>query len=385
MSLGGIVKNFYKLISGLILFIIGIIIAYETIIYKLLDILLIIGVIITIIGFIFIISYFIDISALKTRNLIKDIIRNDNRESFSMKWKDINQDKNSSGPLIIRKEFNNYDEDFNSDSFDNSQDDPYFTNTDPVLRVSNDNFQNKINFENQLNFTPNYDKPLKVTRTPRKRNEPSSDIDYSYLNNNIDKSEEIEKALKEDNSSLDEVDSFVKPRDIKIDVNNPESLPIPKLLDSFVLSGNQLITSKNAFEQLAVYIKKEMMLEIPNLNELSDRFLSHIPTNYSRLIIEEFDVSDISYIILISSLLKQGVHIKTIPNVNTINFIADDSNAMIISDNKLDDMEYGAIYNDRKAISQIRASFEKIWEIAEDLNMDLILKYMNDGVNKNGN
>ncbi len=377
MSFGEIVKNFYKLSSGLILFIIGIIIEYETIIYKLLDVLLILGFIITIMGIILMISYFVDISALKTRNLVRDIIKNDSRESF-MKWKNnFSQDKNSTGPLIIRKEFDNYDEDF----FDNSQDDPYFTNTDPVLRVSNDNFQNKINSENQLNFTPNYDKPLKVTRTPRKRNEPSSEeVDYSYLNNNIDKSEEIEKALKEDNSSSDESDSFVKPRDIKIDVNNPESLPIPKFLDSFVLSDNQLITSKNAFEQLSVYIKKEMMLEIPNLNGLSDRFLSHIPTNYSRLIIEEFDVSDIAYIILISSLLKQGVHIKTIPNVNTINFIADDSNAMIISDNTLDDIEYGAVYNDRKAISQIRASFEKIWEIAEDLNMDIILKYMNEGV-----
>ncbi len=39
-------------------------------------------------------------------------------------------------------------------------------------------------------------------------------------------------------------------------------------------------------------------------------FLSHVPTIYSRVIINDFDVSDMSYIILVSSLLKQGVQIK---------------------------------------------------------------------------
>jgi hypothetical protein len=70
---------------------------------------------------------------------------------------------------------------------------------------------------------------------------------------------------------------------------------------------------------------------------------------------------------LISSLLKQGVHIKTVPRVHAINLITDDSHAMIISEGK-NDMEYGAIYDDRSSISTIRADFEKTWDIASSLD-----------------
>ncbi len=380
-ELGETVGNLYKLISGLILFIIGIVISYETTVYRLVDILLIIGFIIAIIGIILIISYFVDSSASKTGDLIRDIIKNDKGGSFTMEKlnSSSNEEENSSGPLKIRKEFDNYDDDFYSNNYGDSFDESSrLDNSESILRVSNDNFQEEVNFDNQLNFTPNYDKPLKVTRTPRKRKETFFEEDYSYLNQNNDKSEEIKKALQEDYVSVpQETAAFGEPRDIKIDVNHPESLPVPKLLKSFVLLDSQLVTSKDAFEQLSVYVKKEIMLEIPSLNGLSDRFLSHIPTIYSRLIIEEFDVSDISYIILVSSLLKQGVHIKTIPKVNTINLITDDSHAMIVSEGPSDnDVEYGAVYTDRRGISQIRASFEKTWEIAEDLDQEVILRYM---------
>lgn len=168
-------------------------------------------------------------------------------------------------------------------------------------------------------------------------------------------------------------------RDIKIDINNPESLPVPKALNSYVLSGNGVLTSKEAFDNLAVNVTKEIMLEIPSLNDLSDRFLSHVPTIYSRVIINEFDVSDISYIFLISSLIKQGVHIRTVPKVHSINLITDDSYAMIISEGK-DDMEYGAIYDDRNSISNIRADFERTWNIASSLDENIIMSTANGGV-----
>ena len=167
-------------------------------------------------------------------------------------------------------------------------------------------------------------------------------------------------------------------RDIKIDVNHPESLPVPKSLNSYVLSDSGMLTSQEAFDNLAVNVNKEIMLEIPSLNDLSDRFLSHVPTIYSRVIINEFDVSDMSYMFLISSLLKQGVHIRTVPKVHTINLITDDSYAMIISEGK-DEMEYGAIYNDRISISNIRADFEKTWNIASSLDDNILLDNMNGG------
>ena len=75
---------------------------------------------------------------------------------------------------------------------------------------------------------------------------------------------------------------------------------------------------------------------------------------------------------LISSLLKQGVHIKTVPKVHTVNLIIDDSHAMVISEGQ-NDMEYGAIYDHRKSISNIRASFEKTWNIASNLDENIIM------------
>ena len=168
-------------------------------------------------------------------------------------------------------------------------------------------------------------------------------------------------------------------RDIKIDINNPESLPVPKDLNSYVISDTGLLTSKEAFENLAVNVNKEIMLEIPSLNDLSDRFLSHVPTIYSRVIIDEFDVSDMSYMFLISSLLKQGVHIKTVPKVHSINLITDDSHAMIISEGR-NNMEYGAIYDDRNSISNIRADFEKTWSIASNLDEAILLGASSGGV-----
>ena len=122
------------------------------------------------------------------------------------------------------------------------------------------------------------------------------------------------------------------------------------------------------------------MLKIPSLNELSDRFLSHVPTIYSRVIISEFNLSDMSYTFLISSLLKQGVHIKTVLKVYSTNLITDDSYAMIISQGQ-DNEEYGAIFNDRISISNIRADFEKTWNIASNLDEEFIMNSMQGGVN----
>mgnify|MGYP000493932755 FL=1 len=40
------------------------------------------------------------------------------------------------------------------------------------------------------------------------------------------------------------------------------------------------------------------------------------------------------------------------------------------------DVEYGAIYEDRKSISEIRNSFEKTWDIAANLDENLVADYM---------
>ncbi len=57
--------------------------------------------------------------------------------------------------------------------------------------------------------------------------------------------------------------------------------------------------------------------------------------------------------------------------------ITDDDYAMIISKGSGNsDVEYGAIYEDRKSISEIRNSFEKTWDIAANLDENLVADYM---------
>lgn len=371
--------NTLKLISGFILFVVGVLIIYEANVYNLIDILLVVGFIIAIVGIIMIISYFVDANADRTSSIVKEFL-----ESNDIRTPSFNKNSDTSnGPLKIRDTFDNYYEDdlpeYEEEYYEETPDE-YFDfnqkdNSKAVLRVHND--KSTTNFGNNLKFTPNYDKPLKITRKPKKRS-------HNYAQNGYDKSEEIKRALRQDDDYIKN-DTFVppkprkitEPRNIKIDVNHPESLPVPKLLRSFVVYGDGLITSSEAFDKLATDVNKEIMLEIPSLNDLSDRFLSHVPTIYSRVIINDFDVSDMSYMILVSSLLKQGVQIKTVPQVHSINLITDDDYAMIISKGSGNsDVEYGAIYEDRKSISEIRNSFEKTWDIAANLDENLVVDYM---------
>ena len=390
------VGNTIKLVSGIILLVIGALIAYETMAYNLIDILLIVGLIIAIVGFILLVSYFVESNAERTTNKIKEFIESREGNGPSFGTFDRKSNKNSSnGPLKVRKEYNEYDgSEFKELEVDDtpSSDGSYFNDdyeydeSKAVLNVVPQP-EAEVDFDKELEFTPHYGKPLKVTRAPKRRTE-----DYfaeevpEFVVESTDKSNEIQRALAEEAPALEpvrnipaEVAPEMPAREIKIDVNNPESLPVPKSLNSYVLSDQGVLTSSEAFENLAIHVNKEIMLEIPSLNDLSDRFLSHVPTIYSRVIINEFDVSDMSYMFLISSLLKQGVHIKTVPKVHSINLITDDSYAMIISEGK-DDMEYGAIYNDRNSISNIRADFEKTWNIASNLDENILMSAANGGV-----
>jgi hypothetical protein len=381
--------NTLKFVSGIILFVIGVVISYEVMAYNLVDVLLMVGFLIAIVGIILIISYFVDSNAEKTSSLIKEFLDSKDFDTSVInlpKRGNSNFDKN--GPLIMRAENDDYDygEDIDDSGlweyYESEQgreltpreyfDTPEVDESKAVLRVVNRE-EKEIDLDNELDFTPNYEKPIKVTRKPKKR---SANHFYEDIpvEKTVDKTEEIKKALSQDIEPQVSLESDPKARDIEIDVNNPERLPIPDSVKGNVLIGEELVASNDAFEQLAVGVNKEIMLEIPSLNNLSDRFLSHVPTIYSRVIIDEFDLSDISYAVLIASLLKQGVHIKTVPKVHTVNLITDDSHAMIISDGyTTGSSEYGAIYDDRTSISNIRADFEKTWNIASNLDETVLL------------
>ena len=341
------------------------------------------------------ISYFIDSNADRTTNKIKEFLESGEINGRSLSAFEKNSGENTStGPLKVRREFNDYDdfdyEEMEAGDYPNSDgsyfDDDYDRSSKAVLRVSPQE-EKEVSFDRQLDFEPYYGKPLKVTRAPRRREgEYFADEIPAFVVEPTDNSNDIQDALAVEEPVLEPVFDAptkkapeVPARDIKIDINNPESLPVPKSLNSYVLSDEGMLTSEEAFDNLAVDVHKEIMLEIPSLTDLSDRFLSHVPTIYSRVIINEFDVSDMSYMFLISSLLKQGVHIKTVPKVHSINLITDDSHAMIISEGK-DDVEYGAIYNDRNSISNIRADFEKTWNIASNLDENILMATANGGV-----
>ena len=383
--------NTLKFVSGIILFVIGVVISYAVLAYNLMDVLMMVGFLISIVGVILIISYFVDSSAEKTTNLIKEFLNSSDNRSSSVNFskRKSHSDFNNNGPLIMKPENDNYDygkdidesglwEYYESEDNANKTSKEFFAVPDvdeskAVLRVV-DREEKDLDLDKELNFTPSYEKPIKVTRKPKKRLTPIYE-EVPSVEESVDKTEEIKKALSQEELEPEvPLTNVSNARDIEIDINNPERLPVPDSLKGNVLLGNDLLSSNDAFEHLAVGVNKEIMLEIPSLNNLSDRFLSHVPTIYSRVIIDEFDLSDISYTVLIASLLKQGVHIKTVPKVHTVNLITHDSHAMIISDGyTTGSSEYGAVYDDRASISNIRADFERTWNIASSLDENVIL------------
>lgn len=162
---------------------------------------------------------------------------------------------------------------------------------------------------------------------------------------------------------------------ITIDPNDPESLPIPKLLNSYVICEKGILTSQEAFEEVANHSKEEILLEAPTIKDMGERFFSSISKIKTRIIIQEFDLEDISYVLLLSSLIKKGVEIKTLASVDSFNLIGDTSHALIIS-NSLDenDFEYGAVYDDVESVENIKELFESSWNLAKDLDINAIVE-----------
>ena len=168
--------NTIKLVSGFILFVIGVLIAYETAVYNLIDILLIVGLIISIVGIILMVSYFVESNADKTTNKIKEFLVSGEAGRHSFSFEKDSKGTNSNGPLKVRKEFNDYDDSAYEEmevgdypSSDGSYfNDDYDRSSKAVLNVVPQK-ETEVNFDNQLDFKPYYGKPLKVTRAPKRR------------------------------------------------------------------------------------------------------------------------------------------------------------------------------------------------------------------------
>ncbi|MCQ2737492.1 MAG: hypothetical protein MJ224_02695, partial [archaeon] len=167
------------------------------------------------------------------------------------------------------------------------------------------------------------------------------------------------------NSTLDDF----KDDQIKFNPKKPETLPIPKLLNSYVICEKGMLTSLDAFEEVATHAKSELLLEAPDIRDMGEVFLSALTKVDSKVIIQEFDKEDLSYVLLISSLIKSGVQIRTAPVIGSFNLIGDLSHALIISNDDSEDMEYGAVYDDEDSVKDIKKLFEASWNLAKDLDI----------------
>jgi len=158
-------------------------------------------------------------------------------------------------------------------------------------------------------------------------------------------------------------------------ISSLDSNKSSKFLRSYVVCSKGTMTSKEAFDELAKSAKSEIYLEMASIKDMTDEFLSKISSLDVRIVIQEFDIKDMAYTLLITSLLEQGVKIRTLPIINTINLVADDSHALIISENDFsDDLDIGAVYNDSKSISNVKSMFENSWNIANELDINNIGK-----------
>ena len=418
--------NLAKIFGGILLIAVGIAIIYVSNIHHLIEIFNILGIIIIIIGaYLFILSFFESSSSKKLKSP-KKISGNDSKvkklgarpdNKNNPLAKDTGAEKKGSianlgsnftesklDP-IDRKKLVNKVKDVSKGVNPKSV-------LQPMLSTPNENIK-------KFKFTPNYEKPMKVTRRPQKRN--NSQLGNLATDSNIndnqnttlgntpsnfnnlpgEKSEKIARALASDDfiepihnrskatstspaqnnrnihdsgSIFDDEDS----QDFTIDdfeneVNNGSlgGTDSSKFLSSYVVCTKGTMTSKEAFDELAKSAKSEITIEMPSIKDMTNEFLSKISSLDVRIIIQEFDIKDMSYILLITSFLEQGVKIRTLPVINTINLVADDSHALIISANDSpDDLDIGAVYNDTKSISHVKSMFEQSWNLANDLNVN---------------
>lgn len=411
--------NIVKIFGGLVLVAAGIIIIYESYVFHLIDIFTIFGIILFIIG-----TYLLILSFFERGNVskLKDFQKNLNNESKgltldgNLKNKNNIKSKNNSlnknikktglsdslGNSLTNNKLGSIDTNKIKDKVKNTS---KRKNSKSVLKPINP----KSNENNKkLRFTPNYEKPMKVTRRPQKKNkkvlmnDKNNHIQPDNENLNTDgmkKSDAIVKALASDdfirpvhnessytnlddninNDNINKIKDNINEIEDNFNINDNDINKIPfeddknssKFLRSYVICSKGAMNSKDAFEELAKHAKKEISLKIDSINDIDDdKFLSKLSSLDVRIIIKEFDIKNMSHVLLITSLLEQGVEIKTLPSIDTINLVADESNALIIYNNdSKNDLDVGAVYNDLKSISNIKSMFDKSWKIADDLKI----------------
>lgn len=416
--------------SGFLLFAIGVTIFILNIFYNLRDFVLIIGLFLALAGFYLILT---GGNLINVRN--GNFVLNSESDSPLNKIKSRGNSENIN--LTLSQKNSGSTDDFISDnSYDSSSDlnqtlsDVEDINSKSVLIKSNKQTSNFT--DKPYQFTPNYERPVKVTRRPVKKNlsidlskipeaEKSHEIDedlvkyndessnqrfsdksdyedsngYIIVDHSSDTASDEDYGIYDDNDYEDEyaygtpfklsnepdsrendIDSSINSIDneIKIDPNNPESLPIPKSLKSFVVTSKGRLTTQEAAEELSYQAINEILLITNSLTDLSHKFLDNISHVHTRLIIEDSDFDDLSTALVVNSLIDKDIEIRTMPVLDTINLLVDDNYALIVSDDETNkDFQYGAVYSNKNSVIEIKNMFEKTWDLAEPVNKDKLL------------
>ncbi|MCL2687159.1 MAG: hypothetical protein FWE58_01315 [Methanobrevibacter sp.] len=255
-----------------------------------------------------------------------------------------------------------------------------YNNPNQENRNSNqqENNYNNLNQHNDNNSNLNHFNDNNSNLNQHNNN--NNNNNHSNLNNQNDFNAQISEYILDKANSKDiyerisEYSSDSKLNNLDQNQNTIQdemiSSDLSKFSESYIISSRDAMTSQEAFDNIANNAKKEICIEISSIKDIPTKFLSKLSSLNVKMIIEEFDVKDMAYVLLISSLLEQGIKIKTMESINNMNLIADDSNALIMTEKYFnEDYNIGAIFSDSKSISNIKVIFESVWEMASDIKI----------------
>ncbi|MDR3063429.1 MAG: hypothetical protein LBU40_04735 [Methanobrevibacter sp.] len=401
---------------GILLIIMGIIIIVQTIIFHFKDIFMFVGIIVLILG------AFLIFSGVHAKSKLKVPKLNTKYNNHSQGFDFGNNNQNKSSDIDLRKKISpilskngKNNQNFNNGNFNKrrKKSNKAKLNKSNGSKVVSDIFspppeENYLN-DKELVIKPTYNKPHPISRRPKKRSVPLTSVDLednnipnnlnnnsnNNLNNNLNnnpsnnpdngsnsrlntssqnasKDNEILTRLQSEDANNGNVSSSV-PGASNYNKNNKENrMDNENENDSYVLCENKFLTTFKAFEHIAKRANKELSIETINLKSVSEEFLSTLLSLDVKILLKNFDFKDLSYVLLLSSLIEQGAEVRVSDFVNTTNIIADDNYALIISSNEInDDIEVGALYTDKNLVENIKNSFVSTWAIAKVLEINL--------------
>ena len=419
--------------KGFLLVAIGVIVIYESYIYNLLDIILLAGILILFTGIALLVVVLTGINNDNRKSIYHSTIDSINRQKNHIHEEMVNIDtlqangNNESIFTNINKQFakkyepkeeeyitpeHNPNRNYNENTFEYPENmviTPEYTNNtnnyssrDNIIEEENPEDKNVLNIKENnenlnsietihvevppkeiyndtetYNFTSNYERPVKVTRKPRKKTETPKDEYEAIVPQDRIRTASIiteEDIAREDQKqvTLNPKPKAVPRKSRQIKKEEPQNLERKLPEDgSYVICDQGILSSKEAFELIVKNAKNNVLLEVPNLKDVSIKLLTVISKLNTKLIIQKFSIEETSYILLLTALMERGVDVKVLNTVNTSNLITDDSHALIISKNIEDNMNYGAVYTDSQSIQAIKEDFNNSWNMAHTIEKEI--------------